>query len=409
MTHATLTRTDWDGTVERLGGADLLEAEARAAGAFQRPREVKTAVDMLRIALAYCLGAAGLRLTAAWAEGHGLASLSNVAVLYRLRNCGPWLELIVARLLSQAVPAAPAPDRGLERGQRRAAAPPNANGTHTSRTRAGGRLIRLIDATVVCKAGREARSGGRVWRIHAAFDLPHGGEPERFSAFELTDEKEAERIDRLAVIPGEIRIADAVHCKPDGIARVLAASADVVVRASWQAARWLDGDGDPFNLVLALARNTSGVIDQPIWLGRKGGEAPLGLRLVAIKMPKDKAIQSVLAARKEAKSEGRRIQPGTLIAAEWVILVTSLEVAAYPTARVLELYRLRWRIEIAFKRLKSIVGLKSPPGECPRTAKAWLLAHLIAVLLTEAHLSAFGDSPRSHTALVPTIGAPSAF
>jgi Transposase DDE domain len=406
MTHATLTQTDWDGTVERLGGADLLEAEAREAGAFKRPREVKSAVAMLQIVLAYCLGATGLRLTAAWAEGHGLASLSNVAVLYRLRNCGPWLELIVARLLSQAVPAATAPDRALDRGLRRAGPPPN---TTANGTRSGGRLIRLIDATVVCKAGREAKTAGRVWRIHAAFDLPHAGRPECFSAFELTDEKEAERIDRLAVIPGEIRIADAVHCKPDGIARVLAAGGDVVVRASWQAARWLDRDGAPFNLVLALVRNTSGVIDQPVWLGRKGGEAPLGLRLVAIKMPKDKATQSVLAARREAKSEGRQIQPGTLIAAEWVILVTSLEAAAYPTARVAEFYRLRWRIEIAFKRLKSIVGLKSPPGECPQTAKAWLLAHLIAVLLTEARLSAFGDSPRLADALVPTIGAPSAF
>ena len=47
------------------------------------------------------------------------------------------------------------------------------------------------------------------------------------------------------------------------------------------------------------------------------------------------------AARKEAKSDGRQIQPGTLIAAEWVILVTSLAVSDYPAAKVLELYRLR--------------------------------------------------------------------
>ena len=47
------------------------------------------------------------------------------------------------------------------------------------------------------------------------------------------------------------------------------------------------------------------------------------------------------AARKEAKSDGRQIQPGTLIAAEWVILVTALAVSDYPAAKVLELYRLR--------------------------------------------------------------------
>ena len=133
MAHATLTQTDWDGTVEQLGGADRLEREARETGAFARPREVKSPVDMLQIVLAYCLGASGLRLTAAWAEERGLASFSKVAVLYRLRQGVPWLELIVARLLSQAVPG---PVR-LAPG--------------------GGRPIRLIDATVVCKAGRQPR------------------------------------------------------------------------------------------------------------------------------------------------------------------------------------------------------------------------------------------------------------
>lgn len=38
---------------------------ARETGAFRRAREIKCAVDMLQIVLAYCLGPEGLRLTAA--------------------------------------------------------------------------------------------------------------------------------------------------------------------------------------------------------------------------------------------------------------------------------------------------------------------------------------------------------
>ena len=390
MAHDRLTVSDWERTVERLGGAALLEQEARDTLAFQRPREVKCGVDLLRLVLAYCLGVTGLRLTAAWADGIGLARLSNVALLGRLRNCSAWLERIVARLLVRAEPTAAC-----------------SGGPVTG----AGRLIRLIDATAVCKAGKSARENGRLWRIHAAFDLPFAGRDECFSAFELTDEKAAERIERLAVIPGEIRIADAVHCRADGLAHVIAAGADVVVRASWQSARWLDADGAPLDLVLALVRaqdgSEGGLIDRPVQLARKGAE-PLALRLVAIKMPKGKALQSVAKARKQAKSDGRQIQPGTLIAAEWVILVTSLAKADFSAAQVLELYRLRWRIEIAFKRLKSVIGLETPPGECPEVAKAWVLCHLIAVLLTEARLSAFGASPRRGHAPGPTIGAPSA-
>ena len=102
------------------------------------------------------------------------------------------------------------------------------------------------------------------------------------------------------------------------------------------------------------------------------------MRLVAIKMPKEKAVKAVVEAKAEAKSKQRTIQPGTLIAAEWVIFVTSLDPQGYATDKVLELYRLRWRIEIAFKRMKSLGKLEGPPGECPEVAKAWVLCHLIA-------------------------------
>jgi hypothetical protein len=385
MAHSELTTSDWDGTVDRLGGAEALEIGARATGAFQRPREVKCAVDLLRLVLAYCLGDMGLRLTAAWSEGIGLASLSNVALLGRLRNTVPWLESIVASLLSQSSAARSQPAAG--------------TGGAAGRTR----LIRLVDATTVRKAGKSARENGRLWRIHAVLELPS----ERFSSFEVTDEKEAEAIDRVAVVPGEIRIADRVHCRADGLADVIAKGADVVVRASWRSARWLEEDSRTCDIIRELTSSTTGSIDRPIWLARAKA-TPLRLRLIAVRMPKAEAVKAVAAARAEAKSKQRAIQPGTLVAAEWVILVTSLAPADYSTVQVLDLYQLRWRIEIAFKRLKSLVGLAGPPGECPEVAKAWVLCHLIAVLLTEAQLAAFGDSPRRARVLGQTCGAHSA-
>src|SRR5262249_60958894 len=94
MNRESLSNADWLRTVDRLGGAELLEEEAREFGAFQKARKIKSAVDQLRLVLAYCWGAWGLRLTAAWAEAIGLASLSNVALLKRLRNSTEWLAQI---------------------------------------------------------------------------------------------------------------------------------------------------------------------------------------------------------------------------------------------------------------------------------------------------------------------------
>lgn len=383
MAQIELTGSDWDGTVARLGGEAKLEQEGRATGAFRRPRAVRCAVDYLRLVLAYCLGSMGLRLTAAWAEGIGLGSLSNVALLGRLRNAVPWLESILARLLAQAAGAGACGD---------------------ARRLGRGRPIRLIDATTVRKAGKSPRESGQLWRIHAELALPE----ERFGAFELTDETGAERIERLAVVPGEIRIADRVHCRADGLAEVLGQGADVVVRASWRSARWLDKDGRPVDIIRLLNNSPTGRIDQPIWLDRGKAAAPLELRLIAARLPKDKAVKAVAEARAEAKSKQRQVQAGTLTAAQWVMLVTSLAADEYPTEAVLQLYRLRRRIEIAFKRLKSLVGLAGPPGQCPEVAKAWVLCHLIAILLTEAQLAAIGDSPRRAAAHGPTYGALSA-
>ena len=58
-----------------------------------------------------------------------------------------------------------------------------------------------------------------------------------------------------------------------------------------------------------------------------------------------------------------------------MILVTALPSGIFSADDILALYRLRWRIEPAFKRLKSLIGLKAPPGVDERSSKpmCWLI------------------------------------
>jgi hypothetical protein len=360
MRHESLVNEDWTYVVGRLGGAAALDATARETKAFLRPREITNAVDLLRLILAYCLGERGLRLTAAWATSVGLVDISNVALLYRLRQCGNWLAMLVGHALAGAAPKA----------------------SH-------GRLIRIIDATAVPKKGPNARKQNELWRIHSAFDLPD----ERFGHFEVTDQRAGETLDRIPVVKGEIRIADRAYLQPDRMAKVIEAGADVVIRAGWKSARWIDEAGNATDVVAELRNATADLVDRPIWIKRKGG-SPLAVRLVAIRKPPQAAEEARRKARREAQRGGHTVSKQTLDAADWVILITSLKPEDFTTADVIALYRLRWRIELGFKRLKSLIGLKGPPGTSESSARPHILAHLLTILLLEPLVDELEDSPR---------------
>lgn len=362
MKRASLLNRDWCHVVDRLGGAEAIAASARTSKAFQRARGVPGAVALLRLVLAYCLRQGGLRSTAAWASAVGLADISNVALLNRLRGCGDWLAALVGGVLAAAAPAA-----------------------------SRGRLVRLIDATAVPKPGAAARRGNGVWRVHSAFDLP----AERFAFFEVTEERGGERFDRIAVEPGEIRIADRAYMQPERIAAVLAAGGDVVVRCAWRNAAWRDAAGEPFDMIARLCQEAEhGLIDRPIWVRRRGAAPSLALRLVAVKKSPPAAEAARRTARRAAQRGGHQLSQATLVTADWLILVTSLPPETFAAADILALYRLRWRIELAFKRLKSLVGLNGPPGTDTRSARPYVLAHLLMILLLEPLVDALEASPR---------------
>jgi hypothetical protein len=171
MTPDSLLNEDWRRTIERPGAAEALTTGARKSKAFGWGRKVPSPMVLLRLVLAYCRwpapakacpgrdpgagGEWGLRSTTAWATAIGLADISNVALLYRLRRCRDWLALLVGHLLAMQTPQ-----------------------------QSHGRLICILDGSSVPKAGRAAKRGNGVWRIHSAFDLPS----ERFGHFVLTDE-----------------------------------------------------------------------------------------------------------------------------------------------------------------------------------------------------------------------------
>ena len=138
----------------------------------------------------------------------------------------------------------------------------------------------------------------------------------------------------------------------------------MVVRAGWRSARWLDAAGSADQTAAELlARACDTRPDRPPDLARpQARAAACACAWWRCRKPAQAVEAARRKARREAQREGYQISQATLTAAEWVILVTSLACDRFCTNEVLALYRLRWRVELGFKRLKSVIGLQRAAG-----------------------------------------------
>jgi Transposase DDE domain len=349
---------DWQDVVARIGDPAALDASARTFGAIERSRKVADGASLLRLAMIWGPGGYGFRTTAALAEAGGIAAMSNVAVMKRLRSTVCWLEALCSQTLARHFGAAPA---------------------------VGARPLRLVDGTRIAGPGKAA------WRVHLCYDLPEG----RISDFAVTDLKGGERLDRLAIRAGEIRIGDRGYATPVGLAAVRAGEADYIVRCTWNSLS-LARDGLPvkWQKVFAEARE-NGIADIAVLVGkaRDRGWTPLPARLIVCPKPPAAAAESRRKARAASRRNQHKLDRRTLAAADFVILVTSLPADAYPAARILELYRLRWQIEIAIKRLKSLLHMDKLRAKHPDLVRAWLLTHLLLALIIDATEAEAAESP----------------
>ncbi len=146
-----------------------------------------------------------------------------------------------------------------------------------------------------------------------------------------------------------------------------------------------DGEGQPFDLLAAL-RSLKGtqVGDWPVCTapGEEGIPALAG-RLLALRKSRQATEAARRKIRKEARKKGRVPSARTLELAGYVLLFTTLAREDLPAAAGLELYRFRWQIELAFKRLKSLVGLDELAAQDEAFARTFLLTKLLATLLIE--------------------------
>jgi IS4 transposase len=350
MENVTPIEQDWPFLLT-LFPADLA-ASARATGALIRKRGVDSASTLLRLAFAYAYCGLSLRGTVAWAREAQVAQLSEVALLKRLRHAADWFGHLLAQKLAQ---------RALVRWED---LPPRLR-------------LCLVDATGVSRPG----SKGTDFRLHLKFDLGQLA----IERVALTGVDGGESFKRCAVEPGDIAVGDRGYGHRQGIAQVVAQGGDVIVRLAWQNLPLQWPDGTPLDLLATVGGvkpTESGEWKVQTAPAPDGTPAVAG-RLVVLRKSPEAAEAARRKLRAQARKKGKTPSAQTLEAAGYLFVLTTLPPERLSGPQVLEVYRFRWQIELAFKRMKGCLELDELAAKEEGLCRAFLCVKLLGALLVE--------------------------
>ena len=329
-----------------------VDAVAVRTRSLVRRREIRTGGDLLRLALVYADDEMSLRETSAWARERGVAQFSDVAVLKRLRSSVPFLREILNSLLTPV------------------------------RIKGEGLCLKILDATTI----RRSVSPGTDFRVHLCYDLARG----EVAGIELTSDKEGERLDRAGAGPGDLLIADQGYPAREPLSGVVNSGAKVLIRVNASHLPVNDEDGAKIKLLEAVAGLEVGdILDIPVWTVPTKSAPSISGRIVALRKSEADTAKELERRTKKAKKNGVEVGPESEAAAAYVFIFTTLSLEQASGEEVLDIYRLRWQIEMYFKRIKGIVSLGETPAKDLVLCEAVILAKLITIMLVQAHESAF--------------------
>lgn len=328
--------------------------KARELGALRRCREFRDAGTLLRVLLIHLADGCSLRETAARAAQGNLVRVSDVALLKRLKVSGEWFRWMAGELMNRWV---------------------RPGGARTLLKQ--GVRIRLIDGSTVSEPG----ATGSTWRLHYSTQLPSLACDE----VHVTDLSVSESLSQFSVRAGDVLIADRGFAHRSGIRYVCNHGGDVIVRINLTNLPLNDLKGRAFELLRRLRTlSTARIGDWPVCtVPERTGLKPIRGRVCAIKKSKLAAQRARAKAERESRHQGHQIQPQTLEAAGYTFVFTTLG-ERVPAQAVLEMYRGRWQVELAFKRLKSLLSLGHLKKVDLQGARAWLQGKLLVAILIEA-------------------------
>lgn len=341
---------EFDSKYERLKQelpADWAEL-AREHKAFVRAREIKSPDQLLYLVLLYSLADLSLREEAGVCIGAGL-NLTDEAVRQRLHACPDWLEALLGKML----PSAALPERE------------------------GGWRIVICDGSQINGPG----STGTDYRWHLAYDPV----AQRISQLYLTDVHTAESLKLFKLGVGDLVLGDRWFGKAKPIVETRQTGAHLALRISPQHLNLWTRQGEAFNLVAALraGRDQTRLSFALEVRDKKSGEA-VPVWVHAHHLNEKQINRARRRVKRKASRNSSTVREQTIFLSEWVLVLTTIPPEELSADVILELYLVRWQIELVIKRYKSLLkgaDLRAKRGS--PLSKVYLLGKLIFAVMVE--------------------------
>jgi hypothetical protein len=320
--------------------------------ALKKLRKDKDVENYLRTLLLHIGCGYSLRDTATRAKLAGLADISDVALLGRLKKAKDWLHSLCVALFKE---------QGICLSD-------NNNAFQ----------VRLFDATNV----KEPGPTGSLWRIHYSVQLPTLA-CDFFKITPTTGKGTGESFFQYSIKGGDYIIADRGYSTASGIHHVVSKKAHVIVRVNTSSLPIWDVQQQPVVLLefLEPLKKTGAVKSLKVLIPSHKGSTVQG-RLCVVR----KSNAAIELAHKKIKTnaskKGTVLKPETLEYAKFVIVFSTYPESRFSDLEILDWYRCRWQVELIFKRFKSIAQLGHLPKHSDDSSKAWLYGKLFVALVT---------------------------
>ena len=287
--------------------------------AFCRSRKIKTPERLMQVVMCYCGIDAALRETAG---NFTLLEerISDTAIHKRLKACVPWVKALLGRMMGEAF-------QPVTEGRLR---------------------FLIVDGSTVQAPGAK----GTDYRLHIAIDLVRL----HLIHVKVTDAHEGERLDHYPLQDGDVVVLDRGYHPAQMWIDHVDRGISLIVRYNPHSLNLHNAEGQQIEVDAVLRKATTAEVHLPVQVHGKKKEFMKGY-LHAWRLPAAPAAQARRRARAEARKKGRAVRQRTLALAEWVLLFTTLAPEVLPTETMMALYRVRWQVELAIKRLKSILNM----------------------------------------------------